>query len=110
MRRLKDLLAGHISDLGGSDHCSHSERILASKASMICLLTEMQEQQFARAKFNVSPRQLACYLHACGNLTRILQTLGLQRRARTIGPTFGDLLRADLVERESEVASDVSDE
>jgi hypothetical protein len=84
MRRLRDLVAGHISDLGGSDQCSHSERILVSKASMICLLTEMQEQQFARAKFEISPRQLACYLHAVGNLNRVLVTLGLQRRAKPV--------------------------
>jgi hypothetical protein len=84
MRRLKDLLSDHISDLSGSDQISHAERLLASRASMIALLCEMSEQEFARAKFNVSPRQLACYLHACGNLTRILQTLGMQRRAKPI--------------------------
>jgi hypothetical protein len=73
---------------------------------MVTLLCEMQEQGFARAKFNVTPRQLACYLHACGNLTRILQTLGLQRRAKPIGPTLGDLLREDLAEREQEVTAE----
>jgi hypothetical protein len=106
MRRLRDLLSDHLSDLGGSDRCSHAEKLLASRASMVTLLCEMQEQGFARAKFNVTPRQLACYLHACGNLTRILQTLGLQRRAKPIGPTLGDLLREDLAEREQEVTAE----
>jgi hypothetical protein len=99
MRRLRDLISDHLSDLGGTDQCSHAERILASKASMICLLTEMQEREFARVKFNVSPRQLACYLHACGNLTRILQTLGLQRRQR-------DITSVDQYLREREQAED----
>lgn len=46
MRRLKDLLSDHISDLGGPDQITHAEKLLAGRASMIALLCEMSERTF----------------------------------------------------------------
>ena len=42
MRRLRDLLSDHVSDLGGPDLITHSEKLLASRASMIALLCEIK--------------------------------------------------------------------
>jgi hypothetical protein len=75
---------------------------------MLTLLTEMVEEQIIRSNLQISARELQSYCGSTQQLTRILSVLGLQRRARQVGPTFGELLRADL-ERENEAASDVSD-
>jgi hypothetical protein len=91
MRRLRDLLADHVSDLGSD--ISHSEKLLASRASMIALLCEMTERTFIEKKLRVSDREVACYLHAVGNLNRVLVTLGLKRRQRDITPTVDEYLR-----------------
>ena len=40
MRRLRDLVQAHISDLGGDDVISHSERMLINRASMLALQLE----------------------------------------------------------------------
>src|SRR5690348_12784194 len=68
MRRLKDLLADHVSDLGGPDQITHAEKLLASRASMIAVLCEMSERTFITNKLKVHPRELEAYLHAVGNL------------------------------------------
>ena len=50
-RRLRDLIAASVSDLGGPDNISHHEMILVRRASMICLQLELQEQSTKRAKW-----------------------------------------------------------
>lgn len=84
MRRLKDLLSDHVSDLGGSDNVTHAEKLLASRASMIALLCEMSERTFIKNQLKVHPRELETYLHSVGNLNRVLVTLGLKRRAKPV--------------------------
>jgi hypothetical protein len=99
MRRLRDLLADHVSDLGSD--ISHSEKLLASRASMIALLCEMTERTFIERKLRVSSRQLASYLHCVGNLNRVLLSLGLKRRQRDISLSVDDYLAAEAQEEES---------
>ncbi len=94
MRRLRDLVADHISDLGGPDQISHSERILVSRASMLCLLTEMQEARFMDKPDKIPPTEFTSYLHAVGNLNRILLSLGLRRRPKDVTPSLQEYLRS----------------
>jgi hypothetical protein len=98
MRRLGRILDRHLSDLGGEANVSHAERTLADRAAMLTILAELQENAFLRN--GTPPVELDKYLHVNTALTRILLALGLKRRARTIGPTLGDLLREDLREQE----------
>lgn len=106
MKRLTAHVSAHVSDLGGDGAVSHSERVLVQRAAMLTLLTEMVEEQIVRSNMQISARELQSYCGSTQQLTRILLALGLRRRARTIGPTLGDLLREDLAEREQEVADE----
>jgi hypothetical protein len=100
VRRCKDVIAGHIADLGGVDNCSAAERSIIRRASVLTVELERLEAKFATAG-EASTEDLDLYQRTAGNLRRLLEAVGLERRARTIGgPTFGDLLRGDLVEQQ----------
>ena|SRR5690348_13188463 len=84
MRRLRDLVSAHVSDLGGDDAVSHSERILINRASMLTLQLEMLERVFADNDFVATPREIDRYQRVCNTLRRTLEALGLQRRAKDV--------------------------
>jgi hypothetical protein len=94
MRRCKDIIAAHVSDLGGEDNISAAERSIIRRASVMTVELERLEAKFAAAG-EASERNLDLYIRAAGNLRRLLETIGLQRRPREVGPTLGDLLRED---------------
>jgi hypothetical protein len=85
MRRLRDLIMLHESDLGGTDFISESERSLVRRASMIELQLELLKHRFAEAGGEATSVQLADYQRATGALRRILESLGLKRRQRDVG-------------------------
>jgi hypothetical protein len=95
-RRYRDLIAGHVTDMGGESLLSESEKSLIRRASAIeCELEQMEGRLSQR-----EPVDLDAFTRAAGHLRRILETLGLQRRQKDIGPTLGDLMREDLERRE----------
>ena len=109
MRRLRKLIGNHISDLGGPTNISHSEQMLVTRASMMCLLAEMQEQEFIASNMKLSANELTTYLHLSGSLGRILSTLGLQRRSKDVTPDLQTYLRQrerELVRQEAEGVDD----
>jgi hypothetical protein len=91
-RRASELLAAHVSDLGGEDNISASERALVRRAVMLICECERRETGFAQAG-QISDNVLAIYQTTVNTLRRTLETLGLQRRAKDIGPSLDDLLR-----------------
>jgi hypothetical protein len=99
MRRCKDIIAAHVSDLGGEDNISAAERSIIRRASVMTVELERLEAKFAAAG-GASERDLDLYIRAAGNLRRLLETIGLQRRPRDVGPTLGDLLREDNARRQ----------
>jgi hypothetical protein len=88
-RRYRDLIAGHVSDMGGESLLSESEKSLIRRASAIeCELEQMEGLLSQR-----QPVDLDAFTRAAGHLRRILETLGLQRRARDVTtPTVEDYL------------------
>jgi hypothetical protein len=80
-RRFRDLLRAHISDLGGDDNLSQAEQSLCRRASMLTLQLELLEQRFADNNGEATSAQLGDYQRAANSLRRILESLGLQRRA-----------------------------
>jgi hypothetical protein len=50
------------------------------------------ERQFALAG-EANPEQLDLYARVAANLRRLLEAVGLQRRAREVGPSLSDILR-----------------
>jgi hypothetical protein len=93
MRRLRDLIDAHTSDLGGEDNITEGERRLVRRCAFLTLQLEMMETRWAANNGEASEKQLETYQRVTGALRRTLETLGLQRRTRTIGPTLGDVLR-----------------
>ena len=55
VRRLRDLIADHVSDLGGEDLISSSEMILVRRAAMLCLQTELMEARWAQNEGEAAP-------------------------------------------------------
>lgn len=83
VRRAKDLIREHIADLGGFDNCSAAERSIIRRASVLTIELERLEVKFARAG-EASADDLDLYQRTAGNLRRLLESVGLQRRPRAV--------------------------
>jgi hypothetical protein len=81
VRRAKEVIAEHISDLGGADNCSSAERSLVRRASTLTVELERLESKFAAAEM-ASAADLETYQRCANTLRRLLQAVGLQRRPR----------------------------
>ena len=85
VRRCKDVIASHLSDMGGADACSAAERSIIRRASTLTVELERLEAKFATAGA-ASDTDLDLYQRAAGNLRRLLEAVGLQRRAHDVTP------------------------
>ena len=97
VRRAKDVIAAHLSDLGGVDNTSAAERSIIRRASVLTVELERLEAKFALAE-QASPEDLDLYQRTAGNLRRLLEAVGLQRRPRTLTPNLKDYLEGHLNE------------
>jgi hypothetical protein len=91
VRRCKDIIEAHLSDLGGEDNTSAAERSLIRRASVMTVELERLEARFAAAG-EASAEALDLYQRTAGNLRRLLEAVGLQRRARDV-TTLADYLQ-----------------
>ena len=79
VRRCRDIIGLHLNDLGGADNTSAAERSIIRRAAV--LTTELE-------------RLLDLYQRTTGNLRRLLEAVGLQRRAKEVGvPTLAQYLQ-----------------
>src|SRR5262249_7272028 len=92
-RRLRDLIAAHVEDLGGATELSSTEMVLVRRCSMLLLQCELLEQQFADNDGVASPKSLETYQRCTNTLRRTAEALGLKRRPRDVTPTLGEILR-----------------
>ncbi len=93
LRRLSDLISLHIADLGGPANTSESEKMLVRRAAMLTLQLELMEQGWAEHHNGVAPaKRLIEYQQVCSALRRILEALGLKRRARDVTPNLDQYL------------------
>jgi hypothetical protein len=98
-RRFKDLIADHISDLGGLENVSTAELTLVRRAAWLTLQLELLEARGAERGGEVSDKSLALYGRVTGNLRRALQALGLQRRPKGV-PSLSEYLHAKTIDAE----------
>jgi hypothetical protein len=97
IRRCKDIAAAHLSDLALDDAAiSEAQRSLVRRIAVLTTQLEMLESKFAAANGEASAQNLDLYVRASGVHRRLLQTLGLERRAKTIGPSLGEVLRGGM--------------
>jgi hypothetical protein len=79
-RRFYDLVAGHVSDLGGRSVLSGAQLALCKRAAGLeCELEQMEGRMSLSEEIN-----LDSYGRAASHLRRILETLGLERKARDV--------------------------
>jgi hypothetical protein len=103
MRRLRDLIADHVSDLGGEANLSSAELALVRRASMLALQCELMEARWQATDGEAPSRDLDCYQRVTGALRRTLESLGLSRRTRDVTPGDDGAVHAIIkrVKRES---------
>jgi hypothetical protein len=79
-RRFRDLVLGHISDLGGRSILSEAQIALIKRASTLEVELERMEGKLSQGE----QVDLDKYGRATGNLRRVLETLGVKREPRNI--------------------------
>jgi hypothetical protein len=89
-RRYRDLMAGHISDLGGKDLLSVAQLSLCRRAAALEVELERLEAKLS----NGEEVDLDRYGRAASHLRRLLETLGLRRVPRDVTPTLRSYLTA----------------
>ena len=91
VRRCKDILREHISDLGGIDNCSAAERSIIRRAAVLTTELEQLEARFATAG-QADAGDLETYQRCANSLRRLLEAVGLQRRPRDVTPSLSEYL------------------
>jgi hypothetical protein len=92
VRRFKDLYALHLSDLSGEENTSAAEQSLVRRAAALTVELERLEVKFAQAG-QAEAKDLELYQRGMNTLRRVLETLGLQRRAKDVTPDLQTYLR-----------------
>jgi hypothetical protein len=82
IRRLKDCLASHLGD---KPDATAAEQAIIRRAAVLIVELERLEQQFALAG-EADPFTLDLYGRVAGNMRRLLESVGLERRSRNVTP------------------------
>ena len=104
MRRFRDLISAHETDLGGRAILSEGQRAIIRRASLLQCQLELMEARFAQDDGGeVGVKSLLAYQTASSAMRRLLESLGLNegRKARDVtshGLTI-DALIDDVVKR-----------
>jgi hypothetical protein len=91
VRRAKDLIHDHLSDLGGFANASAAERSITRRVAVLSVELENLEARFATAG-SASADDLDLYQRTANSLRRLLEAVGLQRRAKDVTPSVADYL------------------
>jgi hypothetical protein len=91
-RRLRDLIALHVSDLGGENIVSTAEHSLCRRIAAITTELEWIERKFALSRNGPAAEDLDLYLRGSNSLRRLLEAIGLKRVARDVTPLLQDYL------------------
>ena len=85
VRRCKDIIHAHLVDLGGEDNVSAAERSIVRRCAVLTTELERLEARFALAN-EASDNDLDLYQRTANSLRRLLESVGLRRRARDVTP------------------------
>ena len=88
-RRYRDLITGHISDMGGRSLLSESQVSLVKRASAIEVELEYAEGRLSRGE----EVDLDSFSRTASHLRRILESLGMKRVSRDVTPDPLDYAR-----------------
>jgi hypothetical protein len=101
-RRCKDIMENLTADRGGADEVTAAEASIIRRAAVLSVELESLEAKFAEAG-QATDRDLDLYGRTSGNLRRLLETLGLDRRSKIIGGTLSDYLNMPAETEDAEV-------
>jgi len=107
-RRMRDLIEAHVADLGGWDVITSAETALLRRSVVLIVELERRETLFAEVG-RIDDDALCVYQSGANTLRRLLETLGLHRRAKDV-TTFGALLRADQEAQRRKAAEDAAED
>ena len=83
-RRYRDLIANHCSDMGGRAMLSEAQVSLVRRASALELELEQMEGRLSQGE----DVDLDKFGRAASHLRRLLETLGIGRKARDVTPSL----------------------
>lgn len=89
VRRCRDIIRAYVSDLGGVGNASTAQLSLCRRIATLTIALEQIEQRMSAAEGAVTHTDLDLYNRGCGHLTRMLKTLGIERRAKDVSPPDG---------------------
>jgi len=92
VRRCRDVIALHLSDMGGESNTSAAERSLIRRIAVLTTELEMLEQRFAAVGM-ATAIDLDLYVRGAGHLRRLLESIGLQRRQKDVTPSLSEYLK-----------------
>jgi hypothetical protein len=99
VRRAKELIDAHTAALGGVDNVSPAESALVRRSAVLIVELERLEHIFALAG-QADADSLDLYARVAGNLRRLLEAVGLQRRSRDVTLTRYLDVREELADRD----------
>lgn len=82
VRRWKDLTELHVGDLGGPETLSEGQTSLCRRAATLEVICEQLEARMSEG--NETPEDITTYNVTTGNLRRILELIGLERKPRVV--------------------------
>jgi len=90
VRRVRDIIDRHTTDLGGDDALSEAERSIIKRAATLVCEAERMERRFAQVPENgsVPLAELHTYSMLANTLRRLLDMAGLEKRTHDITPTI----------------------
>lgn len=94
-RRFRDLVNGFLVDMGGADQCSDIKIGLLRRLAAVTVQAEVIEARM----INGEKVDIGTLCTLASTVVRLSQRLGLERVARNIGSTLGDVLRQDLAQQ-----------
>jgi hypothetical protein len=98
-KRFKELQIQLSQDKGGVENISASEQHILRRASAIIVECEFRESAMcvARAEGGTPTNEdLDIYQRLANSMRRLLESVGLERRAKQVGPSFSDMVLEDL--------------
>jgi len=95
-RRMRDVIALHVSDLGGWDAVSEAEKSILRRAATLTCELERLEARFSNSDHSPRDGDLQTYQRLTNTLRRALEAVGIQRRPRDVTPPTVDVYLGSL--------------
>jgi hypothetical protein len=108
-RRMRDVIALHVSDLGGWNNVTEAEKSILRRAATLTVELERLEARFSNSDHSPRDSDLQTYQRLTNTLRRALEAVGIHRRPRDVTPptldSYLDALSRSKAEQNSEIHS-----